>query len=127
MLPLHDSGVGARGSSLPGCGRRMITVNARAWIAFAISLLHTESPHGLMNGEPAGAAQVLYLAHFAGDAGAVAILSALDGADAASVIASADPTGRTKREKIVKSNPFLERFTIADLRSWADRRMREGV
>ena len=66
----------------------------------------------------------LYLAHFAGGAGAVAILSALDGADAASVMASADPTGRTKREKIVKSNPFLERFTIADLRSWADRRMR---
>ena len=66
----------------------------------------------------------LYLAHFAGGAGAVAILSALDGADAASVMASADPTGRTKRAKIVKSNPFLERFTIADLRSWADRRMR---
>jgi hypothetical protein len=66
----------------------------------------------------------LYLAHFAGGTGAVAILSAWDGADAASVMASADPTGRTKREKIVKANPFLERFTIADLRSWADRRMR---
>jgi hypothetical protein len=38
-------------------------------------------------------------------------------------MASADPTGRTKREKIVKANPFLGRFTIADLKSWADRRM----
>jgi hypothetical protein len=66
----------------------------------------------------------LYLAHFAGGAGAVAILSAWEGADAAAVMASADPTGRTKREKIVKANPFLERFTIADLRSWADRKMR---
>jgi hypothetical protein len=66
----------------------------------------------------------LYLAHFAGGAGAVAILSALEDADAASVMASADATGRTKREKIIKANPFLERFTVADLRSWADRKMR---
>jgi len=66
----------------------------------------------------------LYLAHFAGGAGAVAILSALDDADAASVMASADVTGRTKREKIVKANSFLERFTVVDLRSWADRKMR---
>ena len=50
----------------------------------------------------------LYLAHFAGGAGAVALLSALEDADAASV-------GRTKREKIIKANPFLERFTVADL------------
>jgi hypothetical protein len=66
----------------------------------------------------------LYLAHFAGGAGAVAILSALDSADAAVVMASADATGRTKRDKIIKANPFLERFTVADLRSWADRKMR---
>ncbi|MGH7484945.1 MAG: lytic transglycosylase domain-containing protein [bacterium] len=66
----------------------------------------------------------LYLAHFAGGAGAVAILSALDDADAASVMASADATGRTKREKIVKANSFLERFTVVDLRSWANRKMR---
>jgi hypothetical protein len=66
----------------------------------------------------------LYLAHFAGGAGAVAILSALDNVDAASIMASADATGRTKREKIVKANPFLERFTVADLKSWADRKMR---
>ena len=66
----------------------------------------------------------LYLAHFAGSAGAVAILSALENVDAASVMASADRTGRTKREKIVKANPFLERFTVADLKNWADRKMR---
>jgi hypothetical protein len=66
----------------------------------------------------------LYLAHFAGGAGAVAILSALDDADAASVMANADATGRTKREKIVKANSFLERFTAVDLRTWADRKMR---
>ena len=66
----------------------------------------------------------LYLAHFAGGAGAVALLSALGDADAASVMASADATGRTKRDKIIRANPFLERFTVADLRSWADRRMR---
>jgi hypothetical protein len=66
----------------------------------------------------------LYLAHFAGGAGAVAILSSLEGADAASVMADADATGRTKREKIIKANSFLERFTVADLRSWADRKMR---
>ena len=66
----------------------------------------------------------LYLAHFAGGAGAVAILSSLEDADAASVMADADATGRTKREKIIKANSFLERFTVADLRSWADRKMR---
>jgi len=66
----------------------------------------------------------LYLAHFAGGAGAVAILSAMENADAALVMATADATGRTKREKIIKANPFLERFTVADLRNWADRRMR---
>jgi hypothetical protein len=66
----------------------------------------------------------LYLAHFAGPAGAVAILSALDDADAALVLANADASGRTKREKLVKANPFLASFTVADLRSWADRKMR---
>jgi hypothetical protein len=66
----------------------------------------------------------LYLAHFAGAAGAVAVLSALEEADAAATMASADATGRTNREKLVKANPFLARFTVADLKSWADRKMR---
>ena len=65
----------------------------------------------------------LYLSHFAGGAGAVALLSAPDTADAAAVMASADATGRTTREKIVNANPFLKRFTVADLKSWADRKM----
>jgi hypothetical protein len=66
----------------------------------------------------------LYLAHFAGGGGAVAVLSALQDADAATVMANADESGRTKREKIVRANPFIEGFTIADLRNWADRKMR---
>ena len=66
----------------------------------------------------------LYLSHFAGRAGALAILSAPENADAASIMASADATGRTTREKIVKANPFLEGFTVADLKSWVDRKMR---
>jgi hypothetical protein len=69
-------------------------------------------------------AGTVYLAHFAGGAGAVAILSAPDNSDAALVIASADSTGRTKRERLIKSNPFLEHFTVADLKVWADRKMR---
>jgi len=69
-------------------------------------------------------AGTLYLAHFAGSAGAVAILSAPDDSDAALVIASADSTGRTKRERLIKANPFLEHFTVADLKVWADRKMR---
>ena len=69
-------------------------------------------------------AGTVYLAHFAGGAGAVAILSAPENADAALVMASADATGRTKREKIIKANPFLEHFTVADLKIWADRKMR---
>jgi hypothetical protein len=50
-------------------------------------------------------AGTVYLAHFAGGAGAVAILSAPDNSDAALVIASADSTGRTKRERFNKSQP----------------------
>jgi hypothetical protein len=69
-------------------------------------------------------AGTVYLAHFAGGAGAVAILSAPDNADAALVIASADSTGRTKRERLVRANPFLEHFTVADLKVWADRKIR---
>jgi hypothetical protein len=65
----------------------------------------------------------LYLAHFAGGAGASAVLSAPEDADAAAIIAEADSTGRLTREKIVTANPFLEKFTVADLKHWADRKM----
>jgi hypothetical protein len=69
-------------------------------------------------------AGTVYLAHFAGGAGAIAILSAPDNSDAALVLASADSTGRTKRERLIKANPFLDHFTVADLKVWADRKMR---
>jgi hypothetical protein len=65
----------------------------------------------------------LYLSHFAGGAGAVAILSAAEHADAAAIMAGADVTGRTTREKIVKANPFIAGFTAGDLKRWADRKM----
>src|SRR5204863_9083793 len=72
-------------------------------------------------------AGTVYLAHFAGCAGAVAILSAPDNSDAALVIANADSTGRTKRERLIKANPFLEHFTVADLKVWAERKMRGPI
>ncbi len=68
-------------------------------------------------------AGAIYLAHFAGPAGAVAILSASDNAEAAVVMANADATGKTRREQLIKANPFLERFTVADLKLWAERKM----
>ena len=65
----------------------------------------------------------LYLTHFAGPSGAVAVLSVSENADAASILASADVTGRTSREKLVKANPFLKEFTVGDLKNWANRKM----
>jgi len=65
----------------------------------------------------------LYLSHFAGGAGAVAVLSAPESADAAATMAAADSTGKTTREMIVTANPFLADFTVADLKRWADRKM----
>jgi hypothetical protein len=70
-------------------------------------------------------AGTLYLAHFAGGAGAAALLTAQDDASAAEVMARADSTGRTTREKIVQANPFLEKFTVADIKRWADRKVRK--
>ncbi|PWB65510.1 MAG: hypothetical protein C3F17_03945, partial [Bradyrhizobiaceae bacterium] len=66
----------------------------------------------------------VYLAHFAGGAGAVALLSAPADADAASTMAKADATGRMTRERIVKANPFLEGLTVADLKARLDRKLR---
>jgi hypothetical protein len=68
-------------------------------------------------------AGTIYLAHFAGPAGAAALLSAPPDADAAKVMADADSTGKTKREQIARANPFLDKFTVADIRRWADRKM----
>lgn len=66
----------------------------------------------------------LYLAHFAGPAGAVALLSGAENADAASLMAAADAMGRTTREKLVNANPFLKVLTVGDIKRWADRKMR---
>jgi hypothetical protein len=63
----------------------------------------------------------LYLAHFAGPGGAVAILTAPENADAAAVIANVD--NRLTREKIVNGNPFIKNFTAKDLKNWADLKM----
>lgn len=68
----------------------------------------------------------LYLAHFAGPAGAVALLSGAESADAASLMAAADVTGRTTREKLVNANPFLKVLTVGDIKRWADRKMAVG-
>ena len=65
----------------------------------------------------------LYLTYFAGPAGAVALLSGAENADAASLMASADVTGRTTREKLVRANPFLQVLTVRDLKTWADHKM----
>ena len=104
---------------------QILELRLDAKIAREITTRFTEQNAGMLRkrGLPVTPG-TLYLAHFAGGGGAVAILSALESADAASVMAGADATGRTKREKIIKANPFLERFTVADLRSWADRKMR---
>jgi hypothetical protein len=66
----------------------------------------------------------LYLTYFAGPAGAVALLTGAENADAASLMASADVTGRTTRDKLVSANPFLKVLTVGDLKSWADHKMR---
>jgi len=65
----------------------------------------------------------LYLTYFAGPAGAAALLSSAENADAASLMASADVTGRTTREKLVNANPFLKVLTVGDLKTWADHKM----
>jgi hypothetical protein len=65
----------------------------------------------------------LYLAHFAGPAGAVAILTSRGDEDAATVIASADSRAEVTRAKILNGNPFLRGFTVDDLKTWANIKM----
>jgi hypothetical protein len=52
-------------------------------------------------------------------------MGALSGAEhaGASVMAAADTTGRTTRQKLVRANPFLEMLTVGDLNNRADQRM----
>lgn len=56
----------------------------------------------------------LYLAHFLGPGGANKVLSSNDGLTILSVMG----TG------VVNANPFLRNYTVADLKAWADRKMR---
>jgi hypothetical protein len=68
----------------------------------------------------------LYLTHFAGIAGAIAILSEPDTEHAATIMAKADVSGHLTRAKIVAANPFLAEFTVADLKHWADAKMQNS-
>jgi hypothetical protein len=68
----------------------------------------------------------LYLTHFAGVGGAVALLSGPDKEHAATIMAKADASGRLTRAKIVAANPFLAEFTVADLKHWADAKMQNS-
>jgi hypothetical protein len=38
-------------------------------------------------------------------------------------MAKADATGKTRRDNVVKANPFLAQYTVADLKRWAERKM----
>ena len=56
----------------------------------------------------------------------MALLTGAESADAALLMAAADVTGRTTREKLVNANPFLKTLTVGDLKVWADRKMAVG-
>lgn len=56
----------------------------------------------------------LYLAHFLGPAGASTVLGAEDTQTVLAVMGAA----------VVRANPFLTNYTVADLKAWAQRKMR---
>lgn len=56
----------------------------------------------------------LYLAHFLGPGGANKVLSSNDAQTILEVMGAA----------VVRANPFLTNYTVADLKAWADRKMR---
>ena len=58
----------------------------------------------------------LYLAHFLGPEGANRVLSSADGQTIMSVMGAG----------VVNANPFLARYTVADLKGWADRKMQSA-
>jgi len=55
----------------------------------------------------------LYLAHFLGPGGANTVLSSGDGNTILAVMGA----------NVVRANPFLTNYTVADLKAWADRKM----
>lgn len=108
-------------------GKEVLDLRRDAELAREIAARLVEEYAGVLNkrGLPVTPGS-LYLAHFAGPAGAVALLSGAESADAASLMAAADVTGRTTREKLVNANPFLKALTVGDIKSWADRKMAVG-
>lgn len=56
----------------------------------------------------------IYLAHFAGDAGAIKVLRAPDGASVVDVLGA----------NVGRSNPFLRTWNVGQLKDWADKKMR---
>jgi hypothetical protein len=102
----------------------LLALRAEPQLAHEIAVRFAERNAALLHrrGLPVTAG-TLYLAHFAGAAGAAALLKAPPHADAAGVMAMADASGKTSRAQIVKANPFLDEYTVTDIREWADRKM----
>ena len=86
----------------PTLSREMVTNLARENERFLSSRGHSIS------------AGRLYLAHFLGPGGANKVLSSSDSATILAVMGAG----------VVRANPFLTNYTVADLKAWADRKMR---
>ena len=86
----------------PTLSREMVTNLARENERYLSSRGHSISPGRL------------YLAHFLGPGGANTVLSRNDAETIRAVMGQA----------VVNANPFLRNYTVADLKAWADRKMR---
>ncbi len=86
----------------PTLSREMVTNLARENERYLSGRGHSISPGRL------------YLAHFLGPGGANTVLSRGDSETILSVMGSG----------VVNANPFLRNYTVADLKAWADRKMR---
>jgi hypothetical protein len=72
----------------------------------------------------AGARQVAIDHGGGNDAAPWHLLTSAERADAASLMATADATGRTTRPDTVRAERFFEALTVGDLKNWADQKMR---
>lgn len=86
----------------PTISRDMVTKLAQENEAFLRARGHQSTPGRL------------YLAHFLGPAGANTVLRANNERTILDVMGAS----------VVKANPFLRNYTVADLKAWADRKMR---
>lgn len=66
----------------------------------------------------------IYLSHFAGPAGAVALLKADPNASASQIMAQA---GNKTIEKLEEANPFLKGMTAQDIADWSTRKMGANI